>query len=121
LQIGRAILFRIKATAVDIARPPEQQVASEVDEIVLHKVRPFVETKGGEGFPEYTLGCVDRPKRVSSLRYLVEYIGKYLREGSYLVPFIRDEADLLRAPSDRMGPRHSMSPPILICASGTVP
>jgi hypothetical protein len=113
LQIGRAILFRIKATAVDIARPPEQQVASEVDEIVLHKVRPFVETKGGEGFPEYTLGCVDRPKRVSSLRYLVEYIGK--------LPFIRNEVDLLRAPSDRMGPRHSMCPPILICASGTVP
>src|SRR5882757_9833734 len=75
LQIGRAVLLRIKAAAVNIARAPEQQVASEVDQVVLHEVRPFLESEGGEGPSEYALRRVERPRRVSCRRDLVEYVG----------------------------------------------
>src|SRR6202007_2027057 len=102
LQIGRPILLHIEAAAIDIARAPEQQVASEVDEVILHEIRPFLETEGGEGLSEYALRRVDCPWRVSGRRDLVEDVGKSLRERSYLVGFISNEVDLLRARSDRM-------------------
>jgi hypothetical protein len=48
LEIGGAVLLRIKAAAVNIARPPEQQVAFKVDEVVLHEVRPFFQSDAAE-------------------------------------------------------------------------
>src|SRR6266478_2279387 len=108
LQIGGAVLFGIKAAAVDIAGAPEQQVASEVDQVVLHEIRPFLESEGSEGLSEYALGRVDRPGGISCRRDFVEDVGKPLRERSYLVALISNEVDLLRARSNRMGalPQH---------------
>src|SRR5271154_2927627 len=62
LEIGWAILLRIKAAAVDIARAPEQQIASEIDEVVFHEICPLLETKGSEGLPEYALGRIHGPR-----------------------------------------------------------
>jgi hypothetical protein len=45
LQVGGAVLFRIEAAAVDIARTPEQQIAPKIDEVVFHEIRPFLETE----------------------------------------------------------------------------
>jgi len=56
LQIGRAILLGIEATAVNVTGTPEQQIVSEIDQVVLHEVRPLLETEGREGFSEYALG-----------------------------------------------------------------
>src|SRR6476620_5403007 len=102
LKIGGAVLLGIKAAAVDIAGAPEQQVASDVDEVILHEIRPFLETEGNKRLSEYALRCVDCPRRVSRRCDLVEYINKSLREGSYLVGLVSNEVDLLRARSDRM-------------------
>src|ERR1700736_4820086 len=95
LEVGGAVLFRIEAAAVDLARPPEQQVAFEVDEIVLHEVRPFFQGEGSEALSEYALRRVDRPRSVSSRRDLIEHIGKPLREGSYLVALVGNEVHFL--------------------------
>jgi hypothetical protein len=103
LQVGGAVLLGIEAAAVDIAGAPEQQVATEVDEVVLLEIRAFLESEGGEGLSEYALRRVDCPRRVSGRRDLVEDVSKSLRERGYLVGFISDEVDLLRARSDRMG------------------
>src|SRR5450755_76110 len=103
LQVGGAVLLGIEAAAVDIAGAPEQQVAPEIDEVVLHEIRPFLETEGCEDLSEYALGRVDRPRRVSGRRDLVEYVGKPLNERSYLVGLISNEVDLLRPRCDRMG------------------
>src|SRR5580704_13720780 len=102
LQVGRAVLLRIKAAAVNIARAPEQKIPSEVDQVVLHEIRSLLETEGDKGLSKDALGCVDRPRRVSCRRDLVEYVGKSLRKGSYLVSLISNEVDLLRARRDRM-------------------
>src|ERR1700750_3328236 len=68
LQIGRPVLLGIKAAAVDVAGAPEQQVAPEVDQVVLHEIGSFLETEGDEGFSEYALGRVDGPRCVSNRR-----------------------------------------------------
>src|SRR5882757_1422239 len=91
LQIGRAVLLGVKTAAVDIAGAPEQQVASEVDEVVLHEIGPFLEREGDKGLSEYALGRVDNPRRVSGRRDLVEEVGKSLHEGRYLVALIGNE------------------------------
>src|ERR1700731_4079782 len=56
LQVGRAILLRIKAAAVNIARAPEQKIPSEVDQVALHEIRPLLETEGDEGLSKDALG-----------------------------------------------------------------
>jgi hypothetical protein len=56
LQVGGAVLLRIEAAAVDIARTPEQQIAPKIDEVVFHEIRSFLETEGEERLPEDALG-----------------------------------------------------------------
>ena len=52
LQISWAVLFGIKAAAVDIARAPEQQVVGDVHQIVFLERLPFDQPKWREGLPE---------------------------------------------------------------------
>src|SRR5437879_5664129 len=82
LQIGRPVLLRIEAAAVDVARAPEQQVASEIDEVVLHEIRSLLETEGDKRLSKNALGCVDGPRGVSCRGDLVEHSGKDARDRS---------------------------------------
>ena len=121
LQIGRPVLLGIEATAIDVAGAPEQQVAPEIDEVVLHEVRAFLETKGREILAENALGRVDGPRRVPGRGDLVQHIGKSLRQRRNFVGFVRNEIDLLRARSNRMRALPQHVPADLIRASGTAP
>src|ERR1700674_4219093 len=91
LQVGGAVLLGIKAAAVDIAGAPEQQISSEIHQVVLHEVRCFFQPEGNERLAEYALRRVDRPRGVSCRRDFVEDVGKPLRERSYLVALISNE------------------------------
>jgi hypothetical protein len=35
LQVGRPVFFFVETTAIDMSRPPEQQIVSEIDQIEL--------------------------------------------------------------------------------------
>src|SRR5258708_24023573 len=94
LKVGGPVLLGIKAAAVYIARAPEQQVSSQIDEIVLHEIRPFLQTEGGKRLSEEALRQADRPRGVSCRGDLVEHIGKSRRKQSVLVSLICNEVDL---------------------------
>src|SRR4029077_14458339 len=80
LQVGGPVLLGIKGAAVDVARTPEQQIPSKIDEIVLHEIRPFLQTERDKRLSEDALGRVDRPRRVSCRSDLVEHIAKSRRK-----------------------------------------
>ncbi len=54
-----------KPRPVDIAGTPEQQIAPEIDEIIFHEVRPFLQSEGSEALSEDALGRVERPRSIS--------------------------------------------------------
>src|SRR5258706_10137236 len=47
LQVGRAVLFRVEAAAVDVSRSPVEKVAVEVHQVVFLEVASSGQAEGG--------------------------------------------------------------------------
>jgi hypothetical protein len=101
LKIGRAVLFRIETAAIDIARAPEQQVAPQIDEIVLHKFDPSLRPNGAKVFRKMLWGAPTAHVAYTAVATLFSTSANPWANGSPRSSRQR-RSDLLRSRRDRM-------------------
>ena len=94
------VFFFVETTAIDMSRPPEQQIVSEIDQIVLRESLPLREPERCKCLLEDALRAVHLPDGIGFTGDLVYRVGKTLQQRRYFVTLIRDEIYLLSPGSD---------------------
>ena len=85
-----------------MSRPPEQQIVSEIDQIVFREDLPLRKPERCKCLPEDALRAVHLPDGIGFAGDLVYRVGKTLQQRRYFVILIRDEISLLSPRGDRM-------------------
>src|SRR5258708_25722666 len=104
LKVRRTVLFLIETAPIDVASAPEQHVAVQIDQVVLHEIPPRDQAERREGLAEHHLRDVYFPLRISRTGNLVENVGKSLGDGRDRIVLVCNDIHLPPPARARMIP-----------------
>src|SRR5713101_3882833 len=97
LQIGGPVFRLVKSTTVHVLTPIEKHVVVDIDEVIVDIGLSFEQTKQRKGFSSDVLHDINFPRAQASAWKSVRDIGKALMQGSYLIRFIGNVVQVIRA------------------------
>ena len=97
LQIGRPVFRLVKRTTVNVFTAIKKHVVVDIDEVIVDIGLSFDQTKQRKGFSSDVLHDIDFPRAQASAWKSVRDIGKALMQGSYLIRFIGNVVQVIRA------------------------